>query len=37
MTSEFIPEDNLNTFDGYLPLQAVDPSMGGPNVLAMYR
>ena len=37
MASDFISEDDLNTFDGYLRLQAVDPSTAGPDVLAMYR
>jgi hypothetical protein len=37
MASDFISENDLNTFDGYLRLQAIDPSTAGLEVLAMYR
>jgi hypothetical protein len=37
MASDFISEDDLNTFEGYLRLQAVDPSTTALDVLAMYR
>jgi hypothetical protein len=32
---DFISEDDLNTFDGYLRLQVVDPSTAGPDVHAL--
>ena len=35
MTSDFIAEDDLNTFDEYLRLQGVDPSTAGPAVHAL--
>jgi hypothetical protein len=35
--SDFISEDDLNTFEGYLRLQAVDPMTAGPDELAMFR
>ena len=37
MASDSISEDDLNTFEGYLRLQAIDPSTAGLDVLAMYR
>ena len=37
MASDFISEDDLNTFDGYLRLQGIKSSTAGPDALAMYR
>jgi hypothetical protein len=35
--SDFISEDDLNTFEGYLRFQAVDPETATPNEVAMFR
>jgi len=35
--SDFISEDDLNTFKGYLHYQAVDPTATSPEVLAQFR
>jgi hypothetical protein len=37
MARDFILEDDLNTFDGYLRLQGIEPSIAEPKVLATYR
>ncbi len=41
MTSEphqdFISEDDLDTFEGYLRYQAIDPTTATPEVLASFR
>jgi hypothetical protein len=37
MARDFISEDDLNTFDGYLRLQGIEPSIAEPKVLATYR
>jgi hypothetical protein len=37
MPSDFIDEDDLNTFDGWLNYQAVDPVAVSPDELAMLR
>lgn len=37
MPSDFIDEDGLNTFDGWLKYQAVDPASASPDELAMLR
>ncbi len=37
MPSDFISEDDLNTFEGYLRLQSIDPLTTAPDVLAQFR
>jgi hypothetical protein len=37
MPSDFIDEDNLNTFDGWLNYQSIDPREASPDELAMLR
>lgn len=37
MESDFIDEDDLNTFEGFLRLQAIDASTTPPDELAMWR
>ena len=37
MPSDSISEDDLNTFEGFLRLQAVDPLTATPDELAMFR
>jgi hypothetical protein len=37
MPGDFIDEDDLNTFDGWLNYQAVDPDAASPDELAMLR
>jgi hypothetical protein len=35
--SEFISEDDLNTWEGFLRYQGVDPATAAPDVLAQFR
>jgi hypothetical protein len=35
--SDFISEDDLNTFDGYLRYQGIDPKTAAPEVLEQFR
>jgi hypothetical protein len=37
LPSDFISEDDLNTFEGYLRFQAVDPLIATPDELALFR
>ena len=37
MPSDFIDEDDLNTFEGWLNYQAIDPGAASPDELAMLR
>ena len=37
MNDDFTGEDDLQTFDGFLKYQAVDPIMVTPDQLAMWR
>src|SRR6266481_169188 len=37
MNDDFINEDDLRTFEGFLKYQAVDPAMLTPDELAMWR